>query len=220
MWAVMPANRVGRVHGIGCTELALEPWQCRIALDLHPDRFLRGLIHSDRCRVTNNITHRLTNGTKEYSYPRYFFCNEGRHSVAVHTGLYLSRDRGSGTRKRTRSLWLNAKALRSSTRSSERNDECPGWDSNPHWIGFEPTLSAGWSTGADHSGCHGGFSDPSSDRQGAWSPCNGRLNRARIGSCARRRNECRRSGVGASTSSLPSVTFGQERAEVRPAHSW
>jgi hypothetical protein len=100
MRAVMPANTVGRVQRIGCTELysnskhwpclfpqhgpgrkhlrriALEPWQYRIALDLHPDRFLRGLIHSDGCRVMNNVTHRLATGTKQYAYPRYFFCNE------------------------------------------------------------------------------------------------------------------------------------------------
>jgi hypothetical protein len=34
------------------------------------------LIHSDGCRATNKITHRLQTGTKEYAYPRYFFCNE------------------------------------------------------------------------------------------------------------------------------------------------
>lgn len=25
---------------------------------------------------------------------------------------------------------------------------CPEWDSNPHWIGFEPNASAGWAIGA------------------------------------------------------------------------
>src|SRR5690606_127159 len=25
---------------------------------------------------------------------------------------------------------------------------CPEWDSNPHWIGFEPIASAGWAIGA------------------------------------------------------------------------
>jgi hypothetical protein len=100
MHAVMPANAVGRVPSVGCTELysnskhwpclipqhgpgrkhlrriELEPWQRRIALELHPDRLLRGLIHSDGCRATNNITHRLRRGEKQYSHPRYFFCNE------------------------------------------------------------------------------------------------------------------------------------------------
>ncbi len=36
------------------------------------------------------------------------------------------------------------------TRSGGRG--CPGWDSNPHWIGFEPNASAGWATGAVRGG--------------------------------------------------------------------
>lgn len=45
-------------------EIALEPWQERI-VDAEPERFVRGLIHSDGCRVINRV-----NGT---DYPRYFF---------------------------------------------------------------------------------------------------------------------------------------------------
>lgn len=97
---VMPAHEVGRVQGLGCTEvystskhwpclfpqhgpgrkhlrrISLEQWQKRIALELHPELLLRGLIHSDGCRVINKITHRRSTGTKLYEYPRYFFCNE------------------------------------------------------------------------------------------------------------------------------------------------
>lgn len=40
-------------------------------VDRHPGRLLRGLIHSDGCRVTNTIRHQQ----KTYSYPRYFFSN-------------------------------------------------------------------------------------------------------------------------------------------------
>jgi hypothetical protein len=100
MRSVMPANAVGRVQSVGCSELysnskhwpclfpqhapgrkhlrpiRLERWQSRIVLDLHPQRFLRGLIHSDGCRAMNNIARRLKSGTKRYEYPRYFFCNE------------------------------------------------------------------------------------------------------------------------------------------------
>jgi hypothetical protein len=100
MRLAMPANRVGRAQCVGCTELhadskhwpclfpqhgpglkhlrriKVEPWQRRIVFDLYPERFLRGLIHSDGCRVTNKITHRLESGTKRYAYLRYFFCNE------------------------------------------------------------------------------------------------------------------------------------------------
>jgi hypothetical protein len=44
--------------------IALEPWQERI-VDAEPEQFIRGLIHSDGCRVLNRV-----NGKE---YPRYFF---------------------------------------------------------------------------------------------------------------------------------------------------
>ena len=37
-----------------------------------PEDFLRGLFHSDGCRVTNKVQH----GEKTYSYTRYMFANE------------------------------------------------------------------------------------------------------------------------------------------------
>lgn len=95
----MPANKVGVVrhrneqvdevysfskhwpqlfpqHGPGVKhkrKIALEPWQRRIA-SRHPGRLLRGLIHSDGCRVTNVIRH----PKKTYTLPRYFFCNRSQ----------------------------------------------------------------------------------------------------------------------------------------------
>jgi hypothetical protein len=60
-------------HGAGPKhkrQIALEPWQQRI-VDRYPGRLLRGLIHSDGCRVTNRIRH----PKKTYTYPRYFFSN-------------------------------------------------------------------------------------------------------------------------------------------------
>jgi len=60
-------------HGPGAKhtrQIALEPWQQNIVLR-HPGRLLRGLIHSDGCRVTNTIRH----PKKTYLYPRYFFTN-------------------------------------------------------------------------------------------------------------------------------------------------
>ena len=44
--------------------IALEPWQERI-VDAQPERFVRGLLHSDGCRVLNRV-----NGK---AYPRYHF---------------------------------------------------------------------------------------------------------------------------------------------------
>lgn len=89
MQAVMPANRVliqklpYRAVVVGCSskrwpqlfpqhgpgrkherKIELEQWQQEI-VDRHPREFLRGLIHSDGCRVLNRV-----NGK---DYPRYFF---------------------------------------------------------------------------------------------------------------------------------------------------
>jgi hypothetical protein len=93
MRAVLP-NRVGRAPRVGCVDVGssskhwpclfpqhgpgpkhlrpimLEPWQQAI-VDEHPDRFLRGLIHSDGCRHTNSAIVR----GKRYLYPRYEFRN-------------------------------------------------------------------------------------------------------------------------------------------------
>jgi hypothetical protein len=46
-------------------KIALEPWQQEI-VESQPEQFIRGLIHSDGCRVRNRV-----NGK---DYTRYFFC--------------------------------------------------------------------------------------------------------------------------------------------------
>lgn len=90
MEAVLP-NRVGLVHKPGCLEvssyskhwcclfpqhgpgpkfkrvISLSPWQFRIAMLGHPEALIRGLVHSDGCRVLN-----VVNNTP---YPRYHFSN-------------------------------------------------------------------------------------------------------------------------------------------------
>jgi hypothetical protein len=97
--AVMPASRVSCRHRIGCTEvksysthwpclfpqhgpgrkhhrrIALEPWQQAITAEF-TGPFLRGLFHSDGCRVVNRVTGHLLTGDRRYEYPRYFFSNE------------------------------------------------------------------------------------------------------------------------------------------------
>jgi hypothetical protein len=86
----MLPNKVGRVHRQGCTEIyshskhwiclfpqhgrgrkhersiVLDYWQQRI-VDRFPAPFVRGLIHSDGCRVLNRV--------KNTDYPRYHFTN-------------------------------------------------------------------------------------------------------------------------------------------------
>ncbi|GHF66425.1 hypothetical protein GCM10010218_54980 [Streptomyces mashuensis] len=99
MKAVFPDNSVCRVRRTGCHNvkvyskhlpcvfpqhgpgkkhertIALEPWQQRI-VDAHPWGFIRGLVHSDGCRITNWTTRMVGGERKRYEYPRYFFTNK------------------------------------------------------------------------------------------------------------------------------------------------
>ncbi|MFJ6481227.1 helix-turn-helix domain-containing protein [Streptomyces sp. NPDC091682] len=65
---LFPQHGPGRKHE---RRIILEGWQQEI-VDAHPWDFLRGLIHSDGCRITNWT---VRNG-KRYEYPRYFFTNK------------------------------------------------------------------------------------------------------------------------------------------------
>ncbi|MGW5604714.1 helix-turn-helix domain-containing protein [Streptomyces sp. NPDC003753] len=99
MRRVMPAPSIGRHVKTGCIEvksysrhwtcmfpqhgpgkkhnrkIALESWQQEI-VDAHPWEFIRGLIHSDGCRITNWTTRMVAGERKRYEYPRYFFSNK------------------------------------------------------------------------------------------------------------------------------------------------
>jgi hypothetical protein len=70
--AAFPQTGPGRKHE---RPIVLADWQ-RAIVDEHPECFLRGLIHSDGCRVINRFTTTLPSGrVAEYAYPRYFFSN-------------------------------------------------------------------------------------------------------------------------------------------------
>ncbi|MGW6705386.1 transcriptional regulator [Streptomyces sp. NPDC054956] len=99
MRQVFPFNRVCRAKKVGCHDvkvhskhltrlfpqhgpgkkhdrrIVLEDWQQAI-VDAHPWEFLRGLIYSDGCRVTNWTTRMVGGERKRYEYPRYFFTNK------------------------------------------------------------------------------------------------------------------------------------------------
>ena len=64
---LFPQHGPGRKHE---RPIILTSWQ-RALVSRDPERFLRGLIHSDGCRFTNPIRH----GDKLYRYPRYNFSN-------------------------------------------------------------------------------------------------------------------------------------------------
>ncbi len=69
--AVFPQHGPGKKHE---RAIVLEGWQQEI-VDAHPWEFVRGLVHSDGCRITN-WTEKLIGGVrKRYEYPRYFFTN-------------------------------------------------------------------------------------------------------------------------------------------------
>lgn len=69
--SLFPQHGPGKKHE---RALTLEPWQ-RGIVDAYPWQFIRGLIHSDGCRVTNWTTRLVAGEEKRYEYPRYFFTN-------------------------------------------------------------------------------------------------------------------------------------------------
>ncbi|MEV4439632.1 transcriptional regulator [Streptomyces sp. NPDC049577] len=69
---LFPQHGPGRKHE---RRIVLEPWQRQI-VDVHPSEFLRGLIHSDGCRITNWTTRVVAGERKRYEYVRYFFSNK------------------------------------------------------------------------------------------------------------------------------------------------
>ncbi|MFG3285919.1 helix-turn-helix domain-containing protein [Streptomyces sp. NPDC048111] len=69
---LFPQHGPGKKHD---RLIALAPWQQDI-VEAYPWMFLRGLIQSDGCRITN-WTERVVGGVrKRYEYPRYFFANK------------------------------------------------------------------------------------------------------------------------------------------------
>lgn len=44
-------------------------------MEAHPPDFLRGLFHSDGCRVANWTRKKVAGEWKRYDYPRWQFCN-------------------------------------------------------------------------------------------------------------------------------------------------
>lgn len=108
MAAAMPTSSVFRVTRTGCIEvkcwskhwpclfpqhgpgrkhtrtIALESWQQEI-VTAYPGSFLRGLFHSDGCRIINRVRQKLADGDRWYEYPRYFFSNESTDIIGLCT---------------------------------------------------------------------------------------------------------------------------------------
>jgi hypothetical protein len=79
---LFPQHGPGKKHD---RKIRLVDWQQQI-VDQLPQSFLRGLFHSDGCRVVNQVTVR----GKRYAYPRYFFGNESTDIMAL-CGAALDR---------------------------------------------------------------------------------------------------------------------------------
>jgi hypothetical protein len=109
MLAVMPRNKVWRQKRIGCHNvmsssvhwkclfpqhgpgrkheraIVLEAWQQEI-VDEFSREFIRGLIHSDGCRVLNSAVKTRNGKTTRCFYSRYHFTNESPHIRDLYTG--------------------------------------------------------------------------------------------------------------------------------------
>ena len=68
---VMPQHGAGHKH---LREIVLKDWQMQL-MERYPRSMLRGLIHSDGCRVTNRVHRPTLAGRRTYAYPRYHFSN-------------------------------------------------------------------------------------------------------------------------------------------------
>ncbi|MFI6206648.1 transcriptional regulator [Streptomyces sp. NPDC051041] len=79
---LFPQHGPGRKHE---RRIVLEPWQ-QAVVDARPWEFVRGLIHSDGCRITNWTTRVVAGERKRYEYPRYFFTNKSDDIRALYTG--------------------------------------------------------------------------------------------------------------------------------------
>ncbi|GGU83996.1 hypothetical protein GCM10010211_57500 [Streptomyces albospinus] len=76
-----PQHGPGKKHE---RPIVLEAWQQEI-VDEHPWEFLRGLVHSDGCRITNWATRMVGGERKRYEYPRYFFTNMSTDILRLYT---------------------------------------------------------------------------------------------------------------------------------------
>jgi len=78
---LFPQHGPGRKHE---RPIVLEPWQVMI-IDEQPGPFLRGLFHSDGCRVRNWTRRMVAGEPKVYHYPRWQFCNASEDILGLCT---------------------------------------------------------------------------------------------------------------------------------------
>ncbi|OOC54731.1 MULTISPECIES: helix-turn-helix domain-containing protein [Nocardiopsis] len=76
---LFPQHGKGHKHS---RPIVLASWQQKV-VDDHPEPFIRGLVHSDGCRILNRIRKKGRN--EYYEYPRYHFSNTSSDIVHLFT---------------------------------------------------------------------------------------------------------------------------------------
>lgn len=77
-----PQHGPGKKHH---RPITLDHWQQEI-INENPWDFIRGLIHSDGCRIINWTTRLVGGERRRYEYPRYFFTNLSADILGLFTG--------------------------------------------------------------------------------------------------------------------------------------
>ncbi|MDT9681456.1 helix-turn-helix domain-containing protein [Streptomyces sp. TRM76323] len=80
---LFPQHGPGKKHE---RRIVLDGWQ-QAVVDACPWDFVRGLVHSDGCRITNWTTRLVGGERKRYEYPRYFFTNKSDDIRELFTGV-------------------------------------------------------------------------------------------------------------------------------------
>ncbi|WP_329563269.1 helix-turn-helix domain-containing protein [Kitasatospora sp. NBC_01266] len=78
---LFPQHGPGKKHD---RPIVLAPWQQDIVA-AHPWHLLRGLIHSDGCRIVNWATRTVNGVVRRHEYPRYFFTNKSTDIIGIFT---------------------------------------------------------------------------------------------------------------------------------------
>lgn len=78
---LFPQHGPGKKHE---RPIVLVPWQQAI-VDAHPFGLLRGLIHSDGCRIVNWATRTVNGVVRRHEYPRYFSTDTSADILRIFT---------------------------------------------------------------------------------------------------------------------------------------
>lgn len=80
---IFPQHGAGRKH---LRKIELAEWQREIVAK-YPEQLLRGLFHSDGCRIVNWTTRPVKGGEiRRYEYIRYMFSNKSQDIIGILTG--------------------------------------------------------------------------------------------------------------------------------------